>query len=87
MTELIIKQKIYLYGKGLDESEKAKKNFVTIYVAPKIFDKVRLSSLEGFFVMGERDLSDFVPRISFKRNQMSNIEKKYSGRFILFSDY
>lgn len=72
------------------DGEDKKNNYIVIYVKPTIFDNVTLSSLEGVFVADEsnmeRDkrLSWFVPQLHFKKDRMSEIEKKYNGKFFPF---
>ena len=91
-----IEKKIYMYGKpqiisgGDDISELDK---ITIYIAPTIFDKVPLSSLEGYFIAGESDLptgdaiEDLIPRITLRREYMSKFARKHHGKFCPFPKY
>jgi hypothetical protein len=87
---------IYPYGKVWDmsnrkESEK-EKDKISIYTTLECFDKVPLSSIEGYFVVlhdepidvGGRDtdkFSSFIPQYTHKREKMFELEKKFNGKF------
>ena len=87
MTRIVSEQRVYLYGRTMDRlGGGEKEDSLTIYVNPEIFDNVKLSSLEGFFVMSTADLSDVTPQLVFRKERTAHIESKYGGRFIPFSD-
>jgi len=98
--EININFQIYPYGKVWDmlnkkEDEKYK-NKISIYTTLECFDKVPLSSIEGYFVVfhdeainiGRRafaeKFSSFIPQYHIKREKMSELEEKYNGEFIPF---
>jgi hypothetical protein len=90
----MVNKKDFLYGRiqkrdksGDDES---RNDSYVIYVRPRIFNYVSLSSLEGIFKSDETKLertkrmSWNVPQFHFKRDRMKVIEKEYHGKFIPF---
>ena len=90
--EIKIEKQIYLYGVSQNpKNEDDRGNELVIYVSPQIFDKVPLSSLEGYFVSDESHsnykencLSWFVPQFSFYRDIMGKMEERFNGRFFPF---
>ena len=86
---------IYPYGKVwnmLDKKiDESKKDEISIYVSPKTFDKVPLSSLEGYFVVfSDRSIiqrpfvenfSGSIPQCHIKRDNLSKLEEEYNGKF------
>ena len=89
--EIKIEKQIYLYGVSQNPKNKDDgSNELVIYVSPQIFDKVPLSSLEGYFVSDESRsneedcLSSFVPQFSFYRDIMGKMEERFNGQFFPF---
>jgi len=89
---------IYPYGKVwnmLDKKiDESKKDEISIYVSPKTFDKVPLSSLEGYFIVFSdksitkrpfvESFSEFFPQCHLKRDGISKLEEEFNGKFYPF---
>ncbi|MBU2615526.1 MAG: hypothetical protein KKC19_00285 [Nanoarchaeota archaeon] len=86
MTKIVSEQRAYLYGRTMDRLGGEEEGSLTIYVNPKIFDDVRLSSLEGFFVIQKGDLNDFTSQFVIRRDWMAQIQSRYGGKFVPFPD-
>ena len=103
MTEINIDnnvKNIYLYGKVWNmidkEKDQNKNDLISIYISPKIFKSVPLSSIEGYFIVLNDKFIDskgfteyfsrFIPQYQIKRKEMLNLEKKVDGKFIPFEN-
>ncbi len=88
---------IYPYGKVWDmlnkKEDEKDKDKISIYTTLGCFDKVPLSSIEGYFVVlrdeainidervfAER-FSTFIPQYHIKREKMSELEEEFNGKF------
>ncbi len=86
--EISFEADIYPYGR--EQGSEGNGNSISIYIKPRMFGNVILSSLEGYFIckdnpLLETDCVDVMElRISLRRNQMEEFERKHDGKFFPF---